>query len=254
MGTPASGGRVWAVIPARGGSKSIPLKNLALLAGKPLLEYVIAAARGSGRVERIICSTDHEGIASLCRTHNVEVHRRPADLSGDSVPVLEVLVHLLRDMELNRRELADVVCLLQPTSPFALPEDIDAAVAMLQMDRLADSVQTVALPPHNFHAYNQRVIEGETVRFRFPEERRIGYNKQTKPVHYIFGNLVVTRGSTLLQKSDIFGRRSLPRIIPLAYAADIDGPEDLEYAEWLLASGKVRAAGEFRSASLPRPS
>ena len=74
---------------------------------------------------------------------------------------------------------------------------------------------------------------------KFPKERRICYNKQTKPVHYIFGNLIVTRHSTLLEKGDIFGDRSLPHVVPFQYAIDVDGPEDLDSAEWLLESGKV---------------
>lgn len=229
----------WAVVPARGGSKSIPLKNLVPLAGRPLIEYVLAAARASGRITRTICSTDHEAIAALCRKWGAEVHRRPPELAGDDVPIVAVLSHLLRDIAAREGRMPGFVCLLQPTSPFVLPEDIDGAIALLEGDPLADSAQTVAHLPHNHHAYNQRVLDGALVRFRFPEERRACYNKQTKPVHYVFGNLVAIRTSALLDKGEIFGDRSLARLIDRAYATDVDTTEDVALAEWLLATGKV---------------
>lgn len=230
---------IWAIIPARGGSKSIPLKNLVLLDGHSLIEYVIYAAKKSKRITRIICSTDHERIANVCEKHDVEIHRRPSELSGDDIPVLRVFKHLLRDIKKREKKLPDIICILQPTSPFVMPAYIDDAVEKLENDIIADSVQTVTHFPHNYHAYNQRVIENGIVRFRFSRERQICYNKQTKPIHYIFGNLIVTRSRTLLEKDDIFGSHSLPSIINIYYSVDIDGPEDLIWAEWILKTKKV---------------
>ena len=232
--------QVWAIIPARGGSKSIPLKNLVTLGGHPLIEYVILAARASRRLTRVICSTDSDPIAALCHKHEVEVHGRPQELSGDDVPVLQVLQHLVGDLGSREGKIADILCLLQPTSPFVLPDDIDSAVSMLERDAQADSVQTVTHFPHNFHAYNQRFVQDGRVRFMFPAERRRYYNKQTKPPLWIFGNLVATRSSTILEKGDIFGDQSLARKIPPFYATDIDRGPDVELAEWLLTTGKVR--------------
>jgi CMP-N-acetylneuraminic acid synthetase len=230
---------IWALIPARGGSKSIPLKNLARLGGRPLIDYVIAAARSSRSITRTVCSTDHQSVAKACSDRMVEIHWRPSELSGDNVPVLDVLVHLLRDIGTREGKVPDIVCLLQPTSPFVLPDVLDDAVEKLKQSAFADSAQTVTRFPHNFHAYNQRVVEDGCVSFRFPVERKIHYNKQTKPIYYIFGNLIVSRSRTLLEKGDIFGEHSLPIVIPLYYAADIDTAEDLDWAEWLLASRKV---------------
>ncbi len=231
---------VWALIPARGGSKSIPLKNLVILEGHPLIEYVINAAKKSKRFSRIICSTEDEQIAQVCIQNGIEVHNRPRELAKDDTPVLDVFVHLLQDIGRKEGKIANILPVLQPTSPFVLPEHIDHCIELLETDPSADSSQTITSMPHNFHAYNQRIIENGFVRFRFKKERKTCYNKQSKPTHYIFGNLVVTRASTVLEKGEIFGTKSLPHLIDFNYALDIDQQQDLELAEWLLKTGKVK--------------
>lgn len=230
---------IWALIPARGGSKSIPLKNLVNLGGRPLIEYVINAAKKSKRITRIICSTEDEQIAQVCKKNGIEVHERPLELAKDDIRVLDVFVHLLKDIGGREGKIADVLPILQPTSPFVLPEHIDHCIELLEKSRSADSAQTITSMPHNSHAYNQRIIEDGFVRFRFEKERKTCYNKQSKPPHYIFGNLVATRASTILEKGEIFGTQSLPHIIDFNYALDIDQPHDPELAEWLLKTGKV---------------
>lgn len=236
---PEGRGQAWGIIPARGGSKTIPLKNLVSLGGRPLIDYVIMAGRASKTLSRVICSTEHPQIAAECHRMKIDVHRRPESLCQDDTPVLDVLSHLLDDMEAKGESLPEIIALLQPTSPFVLPEDIDAAVSLLCADSQADSVQTVCAFPHNYHAYNQRVVENGLVRFRFPAERKECHNKQRKPAFYIFGNLVAARVRTIREGKDVFGARSLSRLIANAYAIDVDGQEDLKKAEWLLASSQV---------------
>jgi len=232
-------GEAWGVIPARGGSKTIPLKNMISLGGRPLLDYVISAGRSSKTLSRVMCSTEHPQIEEECRRMGIEVHSRPEHLCQDDTPVLDVLAHILDDLERKGEPLPEMIALLQPTSPFVLPEDIDTAISSLRADPEADSVQTLCTFPHNYHAYNQRVVEAGLVRFRFPAERKACHNKQRKPTFYIFGNLVVTRVRTIRARKDIFGTRSLTRFIANAYAMDVDGYEDLQKAEWLLTSGQV---------------
>jgi CMP-N,N'-diacetyllegionaminic acid synthase len=232
-------GSVWGLIPARGGSKSIPLKNLVELGGHPLVFHVIKAAKQLKKINRLICSTDDARIASFVRGLGVEVHNRPINLAEDMTPVLEVFTHLLMDMSRREGRIADILVILQPTSPFLRPEDIDQAVIILQNEEGADSVQTVTGFPHNYHAYNQRAIHNGWVSFCFPEERKKYYNKNTKPKHYMFGNLIVTRSRTILGKKDIFGDRSRCIEIPFPYALDVDGPDDLDLAKYYLQTKKV---------------
>lgn len=230
---------VWGIIPARGGSKSIPLKNMVSLGGRPLIDYVIAAGRSSRTVTRMLCSTEHPEIAAECLRMGIEVHHRAAHLCQDDTPVQDVVRNILDGCSSQGDSLPEMVALLQPTSPFVLPSDIDEAVTALRQDPHADSVQTICSFPHNMHAYNQRVIEEGLLRFRFAAERRECYNKQRKPTFYIFGNLLVVKVRTIREQSDLFGARSLPRVVGYAYGVDVDGYEDLKRAEWLLASGQV---------------
>lgn len=232
-------GETWGLIPARGGSKSIPLKNLTAFAGRPLIDYVALAAQASGRATRLICSTDSPEIAQRCRALGVEAHDRPAELGRDETPVIDVIAHLLRDLADRDGAVAEFVALLQPTSPFLLPAHIDAAVDALMADPDAGSAQTVVPCPHNHHAVNQRIIADGEVRFRFPAERAQAYNKQRKAPHLLFGNLLVFRAAAALAQHAPFATPSLPVEIPFHYGFDLDGPDDVRLGEALLAAGLV---------------
>lgn len=232
-------GEVWGVIPARGGSKSIPVKNLASLAGRPLIDYVIRAGRSARHLADVVCSTEDARIAAVCKALDISVYDRPTSLASDDAPIGKVIAHLLMVVAARRGSAPEAVCLLQPTSPFVLPEHIDECVSRLLQDPSLDSCQTVSDLPHNHHAFNQRVLDGGFVRFRFPHERRVLYNKQAKPRHFVFGNVVVTRTASLLDGRGVFGERSVPVQVSSLYAVDVDTQEDLDYADWLVASGRV---------------
>jgi len=229
------------LIPARGGSKSIPLKNLAPINGIPLIRFVMSAGLRAASLSKVYCSTDHSDIAKACTEGGVEVIERPEELGQDDTPVTAVILHVLETLARRTGRMPGMVALLQPTSPFLLPSHIDDCVAALKAHPNADSAQTITPVFHNAHAYNQRVVEGGKVQFRFLEERRAAYNKQRKPKHFMFGNLVVTRTSTLLAGKDCFGDASLPIEIPYSYALDVDGQSDLDYANYLISQLK-----EFR--------
>ena len=226
------------LIPARGGSKSIPRKNIVNLGGHPMLAYQVNAAKKSRSIGRILCSTDDEAIAQAARDYGSEISRRPAALAQDDTNIIDVIVDLLHTLKGEGYE-PFAVALLQPTSPFLLPEHIDACCDLLVKNPDAMSAQTVASFPHNFHAYNQRVVEEGVVRFNFQKEREACYNKQTKPHFYVFGNLVVAKTSALLETKQVFAQPSLAHEIPFAYALDADGPGDLELAEFYIEKQKV---------------
>jgi len=237
-------GEVLGLIPARGGSKSIPLKNMAMLGGEPLIDFVISSAQSSGLLHRVICSTDSDLIAGFCRDKGVEVVRRPDTLAGDETPVVDVVRHVLEVYTKHPEgyPLPEIIVLLQPTSPFVLPEHIEGCVEALWSDKEANSVQTISRMPHNYHAYNQREINNGYVEFRFPDLRARCYNKQRKPELYVFGNLVATRTSAFLQTNQLFCAPSIGVEVPVEYALDVDGPADLEVAEWMLQTGRVNVA------------
>jgi CMP-N-acetylneuraminic acid synthetase len=224
----------WGLVPARGGSKSIPGKNLVVVAGVPLLDYGVRAAQASGRLARIVCSTDDEAIARRAAALGIDVDRRPADLATDAAAVADVA----RDF-LTRRGTPDVLVLVQPTSPFLLPEHVTALLDAMAADPAARSGQTVTPCPHNHHAWNQREVADGHVRFTFAAERAAAYNKQTKPRHFVFGNLVAARSAALLAGEAFFAEPSVAVEVPAPYDFDLDAPGDVAVADALVRGGAV---------------
>ena len=231
--------QVWAIIPARGGSKSIPLKNLVQLGGRPLINYVIGAARASKRVNRIICSTENDAISKYCKSSQIEVHRRSPDLAKDDTPITPVLIDLLRHYQDAEGVVPLAIVLLQPTSPFVTSEQIDLCVDKLTENSIINSVQTVTPVSHNQHAYNQRMVVDERVKFRFEKERSLMFNKQKKPAYYSFGNLVVTRALAISADVGVFAEPSLPIEIPRQYSFDLDTQIDVAWGNYCLSNALV---------------
>ena len=227
------------LIPARGGSKSIPMKNITLLNGLPLINYVIASAKKSKHISLIYCSTDHKSIKEACTKKAIHVIDRPSELGQDDTNVVDVIKHSLNYIAKQKGSYPKIVALLQPTSPFILPTHIDKSIELLNANQHADSVQSITPVIHNSHAYNQRIITDNKIVFRFAKERSEAYNKQRKPSHYIFGNLVVFKTTSLFNNNNCFGKISLPIYITRDYAIDIDTPEDIDYADFLLENKKV---------------
>src|SRR5581483_400682 len=134
--------RVLGLIPARGGSKGVPRKNIRLLGGKPLLAYTAEAALAAQRLTRVVLSTDDEEIAAVGQSFGVEVpFLRPVELAQDNTPTLPVVQHALRWFEEHDTRF-DAICLLQPTSPLRRAADIDASIELLERSD-ADTVISV---------------------------------------------------------------------------------------------------------------
>lgn len=230
----------WALVPARGGSKSIPYKNLVAVAGRALLDYGVRAVQASGRCARIVGSTEDVRIAERFAALGTECDMRPANLAGDDTPVADVAREWLLRQRADGTTLPDVLLLVQPTSPFLRPQDIARLLDALAADPAARSGQTVVACPHNAHAWNQRAVESGRVRFVYAEERRSGYNKQTKPNHWLFGNLVAARTAALLAGEGFFADPSAAVPIERPYDFDLDIATDVPFAEALIAAGIVR--------------
>ena len=149
------------MIPARGGSKGIPRKNLAILAGRPLIAYTVDAARASSGLTRVMVSTEDDEIAGVTRRLGVEVpFLRPARLAADETPILDVLTDLVASLEQRERYRPDILVLLQPTSPFRRAGHIDAAIDLLRSSG-ADSVVTVVPVPHQFTPSSLMQLQGD---------------------------------------------------------------------------------------------
>lgn len=228
--------RSWAFVPARGGSKAIPLKNLADLGGRPLMDYCVEAAKASGVFERIICSTEHDGIARHAMELGIEHDQRPVDLAGDEVSTKAVILEFLQR---HQEHLPDLLFIVEPTSPFLRPADIIALRDRMAQNPDAVTGLTVARPPHTHHAWNQREMRDGLVRFIFEERKRV-FAKQNKPVLYIFGNVIACRVDGLLAGGDVFAEPTAGVEIVRPYDINIDYPDDLVLANALLAAGAVK--------------
>jgi|APSaa5957512535_1039671.scaffolds.fasta_scaffold95142_2 CMP-N,N'-diacetyllegionaminic acid synthase len=230
---------LWVLIPARGGSKSIPLKNMANLNGKPLISYAITTAKNTPSVSKIVCSTDSKKIALYCKEQGISVLARPDSLSGDNIPTVDVIIHFLKHFKDKGNKLPEFIVLMEPTSPFVKVEHIEECLQLINKDKDATSVQTVTESPPNHHAYNQRIIKNNVSIFLFPNERKCSFNKQTKSKHYTHGNVRIIRISSLLESGNLFGEKSLALIIPRKFSLDADSYEDFELAEMYIKSGLI---------------
>jgi CMP-N-acetylneuraminic acid synthetase len=227
----------WIVIPARQGKG----KNTWTLGGRPMVEYCMAAAVRAKVPSRIICTTNDLAIQELAVDHGIEVNNRPEAWSGSTARIADVIHGLL----LPLCGTPEVIVLVQPTSPFVTPMDIDAvADAVLRLDVL--SAMTMTSVPHNFHAWNQRTrLRGRTgdIDFIYRQERLAAGMKQQKPPHLAFGNVVAVK-SKALALGTFFPTPCLGVEIDRAHALDVDEKEDLVFAEALLANGTVSYLGD----------
>ena len=228
------------VIPARGGSKGIPQKNLAVLGGRPLIAYTCDAARASRRLSRTIVTTDDPAIAAAARACGVEApFLRPAALAADDTPMVDVLVDLIRSLDSRERYRPDAVVLLQPTSPFRRAEHIDVVVDRLSSTG-ADSVVTVVAVPHQFTPSSLMRLDGDRV---VPVERGFGpLRRQEKPLLFARNGpaVVAVRTHVLIDQKTLYGSDTRGVIMPREASLDIDDAFDLELAELLISARAAR--------------
>jgi CMP-N-acetylneuraminic acid synthetase len=225
---------VLGLVPARGGSKGVPGKNVRPLAGHTLLEYTVRAARESSVLDRVILSTDSLEIADAGRRAGLEVpFMRPAALAADDTPMVPVIEHALGEIARHGWS-PDIVVLLQPTSPLRRPEHIRDAVAMLR-ETEADSVVTVVeLPRHLSPDYVMRIDGGRLKPF-LPEGARVTRRQDARPAYSRDGTVYAFRRSTIEQLGGIYGNDCRPLLIDTSDSLNIDSQADWDEAERRLA-------------------
>ena len=233
---------VMVLIPARGGSKSIPRKNIRPFAGHPLVAYSIAAGLATETVTRVIVSTDDEEIAEISRRYGAETpFPRPAELSGDNTPDLPVFQHALEWLADREDYHPEIVVQLRPTSPFRRVSHIDQAVFRLLEQPKADSVRTVCVPfqnPFKMWCIQPDGFMRPLLEMSFPEP----YNmpRQLLPdVYWQTGYVDAARADTIQEKDSMTGDNILPLVIDPSEWIDIDSPDDWRRAERLLESNEI---------------
>jgi len=233
-----------ALIPARGGSKSIPRKNILDFAGYPLISYSIAAGLAAETVTRVIVSTDDDEIAEISRRSGAETpFLRPAEHSMDQTPDLPVFEHALEWLAENEGYHPDIVVQLRPTSPFRRVRHIDEAVYRLVERPDADAVRTVCVPFQSPFKMWRIGTDGLMI----PVGIELGiplepYNqpRQVLPeVYWQTGYVDAVWTDTILTKKSMTGEAILPLIIDPSEWIDIDSPDDWRRAERLIDSGEI---------------
>lgn len=224
---------VIALIPARGGSKAIPRKNLVLLRGRPLIAYAIDAARNAGRIDRVIVSTDDDEIAAVAKSCGAEVpFMRPPELAGDTAPMLGVMQHALAWHE-KEHGAEKAIVLLQPTSPLRTSTHIDEAVTLFLKEK-ATSVVSVIEVPHQFNPVSVMTLEAgllQPLMVNGPAPLR---RQDKPPVYARNGPAILVSAPATLNAGDLYGSQCRPYLMRERESLDIDTPDDLAYAEWLL--------------------
>ena len=228
---------VLGLIPARGGSKSIPRKNIYPVLGKPLIAYTIEAARASRRLSRIVVSTDDVEIAAVAKEWGAEVpFLRPPELARDDTSALAVIQHTVRYLEKMEVWRADVVVYLQPTSPLRRHVHINAAIDLLIL-KGADSVVSVVPVPHQFSPVSVMRLDGDCLVPFLPDASEL-LRRQDKPLVYARNGpavLVCTYG-TLMRRNRLYGEQTLPLLMDLDESVDVDTEFDLAQVEWILSN------------------
>jgi CMP-N-acetylneuraminic acid synthetase len=225
---------ILAIIPARGGSKRVPRKNVLMLGGKPLIAHTIAHAKQSKYITRVIVSTDDEETAKVAKEYGAEVpFMRPAELAQDMTPDLPVFQHALKWLKENEGYEPAAVVQLRPTSPLRKVEDVDAAIELLLAHPEVDSVRTVIEAEPS--PYKMYVLEGDGLLAPLlaADKGYINMPTQALPKAYRhIGTADVIWPKTLLDKNHMSGTKILPYFVKEAYTG-IDTPQNWEYYEFI---------------------
>lgn len=221
------------VVPARGGSKGIPLKNLQEVGGKPLVARVGDVLRELPWVDSAVVSTDHEEIATVAETAGIAApFRRPETLSGDQIGDVDVLLHALECMEQLDDKRYDIVVMLQPTSPLRRAEDVTSVVRKLVEENF-DAVWTVSVTDSKAHPLKQLVISESGLDYYDPDGATIIARQQLAPVYHRNGGAYALTRECLVGQGSLLGART-GAVILEGVQANIDTAFDLLLAEFIL--------------------
>lgn len=219
-----------AIIPARGGSKGLPGKNVRPLNGKPLIAYAIEEALKAKHIDRVIISTDDEEIAHVAVEYGAELpFMRPAELASDTAMAVDNYIYTIGRLEEESGKPIDAFVVLQPTSPLRIAEDIDGAIELFEQ-KGADSVISYCQEAHpvTWHKYLD-----EEGRFENIFDANIKNRQENRTSYYPNGAVYVFRTS-MIRDRKYYTDKSYAYVMPRTRSVDIDFIEDFEYAEFLL--------------------
>lgn len=221
------------IIPARGGSKGVPKKNIKILGDKPLIAHAIACAQASQKATRTVVSTDAEAIAEVAQQYGCEVILRPESLATDSSNVVTAAAHVYAEL----KEGFDLIVLLQPTSPLRTGADLDAIITSFETDSHVNSVISV-VPMDDMHPARMYHLGAESELIPFMSEGETTRRQDLEPVYYRNGCFYAVRTSVFLQEKSFMVAPKKAYVMSADWLANIDTPRDFKIAEILYADWK----------------
>ena len=229
--------KILGIIPARGGSKGVPRKNIKLLAGQPLLAYMLQAALGSKLLTRVVVSSEDEEILAVAKKIGGEkvALKRPSELAEDTTPDVPVLQHAVRALENTSGIQFDFVVMLHATSPFMKSEDIDRALTLLLNDPTADSIVSV-FQVNSYHPSKLKKIAGNRILPYIDslQETTTSRRQDVEPIFKRNGGLYAAKRTVVMDSGTVWGTQVIPYRMPEEQSLEIDSSMDFLLADlWM---------------------
>lgn len=220
--------KVLAIIPARGGSKGIPRKNIKLLAGKPLIGWTIDAARQACGIDRLVVSTEDEEIATVARQLGAEVpFMRPTELATDDTPGIAPVLHAIEQLPGY-----DWILLLQPTSPLRSATDIEGIFDFCKTHSASSAVSVCEVSKHPYWMYQRDA--SDRLQPLFLDRTEITRRQDLPPSYALTGGLYLARTDWLIEHKGFIGPETLGYVMPPERSVDLDTPHDWCWVEYLI--------------------
>jgi CMP-N-acetylneuraminic acid synthetase len=227
------------IIPARGGSKGVPKKNIIPLLGKPLIQYTIEESLKSKKLDKVIVSTDDEEIAEISKSLKAEVpFIRPAELATDTAIAVDVIKHAILKMEDLDKKRYHIVVMLQPTSPLRTSRDIDNAIGLLKGE-VDSAVSVVDVGEHHPLRMHRLVNDGWLINYIHQGKRDTRPRQELPPVYLRNGAIYIARRNVIFS-GDVVGKNCKAYIMPPEKSINIDTKLDLILAEYLLKKAVIK--------------
>jgi CMP-N,N'-diacetyllegionaminic acid synthase len=223
---------VLGIIPARGGSKRLPQKNLRLLVGKPLVAWAIEAARQARGIDRLMVSSDDDKVLGLAAAYDSRLPlRRPAELCNDTSLAIDYVEHAIRMLEASEKLRVEAVAIIQPSSPLTVASDIDNAIELLEASG-ADTVVSVIEVAHDLHPAKFKTMQGNRLLPYFEHESGRMAAHELPRVFVRNCSVYVTRRN-VIDERNIIGDDCRGYVMPRERSIDINDEMDLAFAEFL---------------------
>lgn len=225
--------RVLGIIPARGGSKGLPRKNILPLCDRPLMAWTISQAAASKRLTRCVVSSEDQEIIEVAKAWGADVpFLRPKEYARDDSPTWEAVIHALTYLE-ERGETYDAIVMLEPTSPLRKPEDIDHAITQFLAHPTCDSLVSVG-QVHMEHPRIVKRIESGFVKPYLPETDSVYRRQQLEPAYFPYGVIYIATREFYLRAKCFYGDRTIPYVLDRWQNYEVDDHDDLTVCEAMM--------------------